>query len=576
MTPAANYNLPSIDYSVPMMAVNNLSVSDNNRKTKYLTADELSQQTGIPVDELLLMASHKEVPCRFVRTHNYYLFHPDAAMIICGDDLDKYRDTTSTVKQRIKTSDVSESNRSDKNISALETEDIEKDSSPTQQESKKTPIDFDKFKAINEISKQVNKNINNYCIVDKRERSQLCSAGLTVLKNIKDSNVIPDYVTQHSLNVIKQPKRKYYQLDLRGKEPYQIKLRKNLKVKSMVSLVSDNYKEACLIANKKIHDKQLSNGESSDLFIDNELVLNHALILGMKKNSNEDKKTIKGMQQKLGFWSYVSGTVKLELINHHFIIAILDQMREGGFMASTRNAYAVELRKSLQQSYDNELIDKMPSIPSFQSNRRGLIELPWKDVWLPFIESYAINKEEELFLKLIWHFAHRHTNVNNLTIGQIDYTNRIVHFARSEHKSNEMMDVPLSEDAIDIIEELKSYNQSTGYTGDKLFPNINGINKKRWDKTIKKLSLDSNLVLHHVRHYFITDMLRNGASREDVAKAAGYKSVEGMKRYDHTGVTKSAQEAVNKRTGINKQQTESSHDKIITINNNLGGNININ
>ncbi len=294
-------------------------------------------------------------------------------------------------------------------------------------------------------------------------------------------------------------------------------------------------------------------------------------------NASKGADTVDEMQQKLGFWNYVAGDVPIDSINRYFIISILDQMRECGIQGSTRHSYAVELRKALTEAKENNLITSIPKIPSFTSGRRHLIDLPW-DIWIRQVKSYALTKLEEMFLKLLWHIGQRHTNVIELDIKQINISNRLCHIPSTEHKSGEMIDIPLSEAAVDLIEETLNYKNEIGATSGLLFADATGkllkLDKDRWDLAKEENNLDPSLTIHHVRHYFATDLRRNGASKETVAKAGGWHCTESLDRYDHTGVTKNELDAVNIRTGINKSK-DTTTDKNITINNG-GGIVNIN
>jgi hypothetical protein len=54
-----------------------------NIKTKFLTAEELSNELGFSATELIELAKRKEIPARFDNTKKLWLFHPRAAELLC-------------------------------------------------------------------------------------------------------------------------------------------------------------------------------------------------------------------------------------------------------------------------------------------------------------------------------------------------------------------------------------------------------------------------------------------------------------------------------------------------------------
>ena len=434
-------------------------------------------------------------------------------------------------------------------------------SSFSQTKSKKSQWD----EVNNKITSAI-KKIDKFCSNSKYHRSELCKSQVSMLCSHNDED-IPNYVVFFSLKLKPRKGAANLFLDIRGKQAHLLDLKKLLKCPSgRLSLGTSESSEAIKVANKKIYKARVSNGlpPYPYPYPEDTVTLNDVLMLSAKKNNLNARGTLEEMKSKVGFWSYICGDVNIKLINHQFIVSILDAMHSKGMKGSTRNSYGVELRKSLNIACGNTLIPSVPIIPSIQSNRRYLIELPWNEAWLPLVRSYSSDWQEEYFLMLLWHTGQRQSNVKLLKFSQLQLNKRLAHIPSSEHKTNKMIDIPLSEEAVDIILKIKQLHKDNSIQSDNLFPDYQGIDKKRWDRAIKEQSLDPNLVLHHVRHYFITDILRNGAKTDEAATAGGYTSTEGMKRYKHIGVTPESIKAVNNRTGV--RPSNHSLDNVVNIN----------
>lgn len=543
-----------------------------NKSKKFIDAEKLSDETGLSKEFWIQQAKDKKVMAVFDPAKEMWMFSPRAYE--CFLRIQEQNFFTSNSQQP--TVDIKESPLNDDrsyiepSVQGIKDNPIievntEKEQSPSKQtiftEVKSCKIKTNKFFSLN-----------------KAERSTLAGTGTILLKQAMSQDIIPDYVNLLDLSVKSRPDSGTYYLDLRSKREPIPHIRNILNCKSSrYSLGTEVQTKATHKANQAIHDACIIKKTSLLPLNIEDRSLYSALAMSYTSNASNDPRTVKEKQQKLGFWYYVAADVNLDSINSYFINSILDEMRICGIKGSTRHSYAVELRQTFKVAMDNELITSIPKIPSFTSGRRNLIELPWKK-WKEFVSTYRASKLEELFLHLLWHIGQRHSNVLKLDVSQINFENRLCHIPSTEHKSGEMIDIPLSESAVDLIDEIIKYKKEMKISSNLLFEDTNGklpkIDKDRWALAAKKNNLDPSLTIHHVRHYFATDLRRNGASKETVAKAGGWHSTQSVERYDHTGVTKIELEAVNNRTSDNKNSSATA-SKDITINNS-GGIVNIN
>ncbi|WP_394175547.1 tyrosine-type recombinase/integrase [Thalassotalea litorea] len=567
-----------------LQLVNKLG-SAQKKQTRHLTVSELSCQLGFPEQEIISLARRGELPSTSLTNSEELYFHPEAAQLFNEKELTKFqklypKQLALSESNGIVDEEAAEVIQSKKlppdkqrvkpafshlipvnSDTVLESFPAEKSPAHSKQfresmaenTSITLPIngknqDMSKFEIQERFRKNILSKVDDFSLLTKSEKSELGTQALNDLQNRE--KVTFNYVEYFKLPVKRRPENGIYYLNLRNKIG---KVIQRYNVSDRPSLGVTVREQAISKANELLHGVNVAN--SNFLCVPNHSVptLNDALRISMRVNNLNDGNTRKEMNKKIGIWSYFAGDVPLENINRDLIVSVLQNLNTAGSEDSTINKYAVEIRKALTEAVSNNLSVSVPDIPSFGSGQRNLIEIPWHNVWLPFVKTYCsyenrFNQEEFLFLSLIWHFGHRHTNVSELTFSQIDFVNKVVHFNR--HKSKARIDVPLSDFALEIIAQIKAHHKAINYTGDQLFPTYKGIDRKRWVKAIEKHQLPGELVIHHVRHYFLTDHRRNGTPLCELKVIGGFKSDEGVKRYIHCGIENIVAEASNKRTGV--------------------------
>ncbi len=491
---------------------------------KFISAEELGAISNLSEEFWIQQAETKQIMAVFDPARNTWMFAPRAYECF----LQKQEQHFLALSSQPSLPNIKKSQIDDGSMLITSKCQDTKDNLTDKIKAKKVPK-VTKDTVFSEV-KNTKEKASRYFKLNKSERSNVAETGKILLKQAISQDSTPDYVTMLDLKLVPRKESGTYQLDLRGNREPMPYIKKILNCKSSrYSLGTKAKEEAKHKANQAMHDACIINKTSLLPLSVEHKNLHSALAMSYTANASKSAGTVDEMQQKLGFWNYVAGDISLKSINRYFVISILDEMRECGIKGSTRHSYAVELRKALAEAKENDLISSIPTIPSFTSGRRNLIELPWK-MWAEFVSSYAVSKLEELFLKLLWHIGQRHTNVVELNIKQINLDSRLCHIPSTEHKSGEMIDIPLSESAVDLIEEIINYKKEVGVSSSALFADTNGklikIDKDRWDMAIKDNNLDPSLTIHHVRHYFATDLRRNGASKETVAKAGGWHCTE--------------------------------------------------
>lgn len=390
--------------------------------------------------------------------------------------------------------------------------------------------------------------IDEFSMLNTQEKGKLTQKYLKDLKSGLPKGSIPDYVELYKLGVKKRG-NKYY-LSFRNKSDEHKAIASIFDSEgTRLSLETECLEEAKEKANQKIHEASLKSPkplkETKGRYLGNALAQAHT------QTSSSTASTADAKIKKLGVWHYIAGDLPLEYFDVSFVNMVIQEMHENEWSDSTKHQYGVELRAASKIAYELKWISHQPTIPSFKSGEREFIDLPYS-TWQRFVNHYAKTMQEKMFLMLLWHMGIRYTSLLEADVSQFDLNKKIMHLPALKNKARVMVEVPLSDEAIQCITSLLKYRKENSISSSKLFADKKGklprLNYLRWRAAIKAANLPESFVPHHVRHYFATDLRRNGATLETIAKAGGWTSTESVKRYCHIGVTVTELQAVNSRT----------------------------
>ncbi|CCQ11417.1 hypothetical protein PALB_23140 [Pseudoalteromonas luteoviolacea B = ATCC 29581] len=568
-----------------------INCADNNAATRWINEEILAEQLGFPIERVLKLAKEGKIHGDYDKETEMWWFLPTEAQeynsrkraefknlyqvnldtsktsslvnenvnhgtnTITPTSLNsqKYQDTSVGTAQTCFLIDKKEANVENTNFGfskktfkkyTLARSDMSSALSQTKIDEEKLKVRRDPY--FSELSER----IEEFSKLTKSDKVKKTDSLETRLKSYSDSGDMFDYVNILKLDIISRTDSNNLQLSFRSSSETDIKLRVILERKrGTLSLNTAEREKAIVTANQLIHkaclDKNITLVEhSGDLLSD---VFHHMYI----NRCHSNNKTASESRRKLAVLSYLVGDIPLSQVDTRMINSTFALMFQNGWAHSTMNSYATELRKTLELAKDLSLIKEVPKVPSYKSNERNLIELPW-EVWSQFIEHYSKNELEKRFLELLWHTGLRYTTLLLLEKNQILLKDKRIHLSASQNKAGKMMDVPLSEGAIECISKLFEYRAKHKIVDSRIFANTEGklpnISPSRWSQAIKLCGLPEDFVRHHLRHYFATDLCRKGETLDTIARAGGWKSNESAKRYIHVTNLDAAIKAVNNRT----------------------------
>ncbi len=541
--------------------------SAKNIRTKFLTAEEISNTLGFSATELVEMAKRKEIPARFDNTKKLWLFHPHAAELLCIKEENIFLNSSIAEKQD------SVENKTNKNKSQpSENNQIKTSSLPDNEiktnetEGKAEPIEIN-------YAELVGQRTETYCKLNKREKSKLNEkhGKLLLEKNI---NQPFDYVTHFGLKLGKNRGKKV--LDFRNINIINKKL-KDMFGQERPSLKSINTEEAEIEANKLILLKCIET--DTDLLPQQNKNTLLSKFLKSCAIKNKGTKSEKDMFSKLGFWHYVLGDVPVSKINYALLAEVEEIMLIQDVDKSTVSAYNTEIRKALTIAYEKSFIPGIPKVKSYQSSEREFVELPFKETWLPFVKVYSTSIPERKFLEFSWHKGLRKHNCLHAEFDHFIHQGNgkwIMRLPNVTNKSGKAIDVAVSAEEMRIVNFMKQFHKKHGIKSKFVFAlnnddNLPDIDTKRWRAALQKCNLPSYLVFHHLRHYFATSLMREGVDLDTIRKLGGWTCLESLNRYIHCGVTDKEHEAIDRETRVTEKVTSKN---TVTINNNDGGVVN--
>jgi site-specific recombinase XerD len=375
-----------------------------------------------------------------------------------------------------------------------------------------------------------------------------------------------DYVTHLELNIVPVKvgdESKGFRLDLRGKCSVFMKVISVFDGQKRIRLDTLCERDAHHRANTLIHEKCIE--KSVDLLPDSEeKCLEDILTISNKCNRMVQNRTEGDMMQYVSLWQHIAGKTPLKYIDDNFVLDVIAEFLEHNYNRSTVHHYCCELRKTLELAKKRKWITEVPTIPSFQSDVRDFIDIT-PDKFREFRDEYCrlavLNSREpgfeivlhETFLEVLRHTGQRLTSTKKIDISNIDFERKVLRIPKLLSKAKVALDIPLSDKALSAISTLLVKRKEYGIEHDCLFSKDNNgslisVHRESWKYAALKAELTEDLTRHHFRHYFITTMLRDGASYLDAKIAGGFTSSAALLRYLHCTTTKTSFEAVNSIT----------------------------
>lgn len=282
---------------------------------------------------------------------------------------------------------------------------------------------------------------------------------------------------------------------------------------------------------------------------------NDAVVKWLHENENKPSVDI---DQRILRWldPYLRGTV-LTSIDQQLIQSIAHEKAKQS-SKSTANRYLALIRAILRRAtYEWEWLDKIPKVRLFrvQSRRvRWISREEAKDL----LDALPPHQRNMALFGLATGLRQR--NVCRLEWSQIDLVRKIAWIHPDQAKAKKAIAVPLSGDALDVINSVKGEHEKYVFT-------YNGkpvwyVNTKAWRKAVKNVGL-KDFRWHDLRHTWASWHIQAGTPLNVLQELGGWESVEMVRRYAHLDARHLATHADN----ISVFGTKLAHPEVLGVQN---------
>ena len=218
----------------------------------------------------------------------------------------------------------------------------------------------------------------------------------------------------------------------------------------------------------------------------------------------------------------------LQSVSRQEIEVIIESRRKGGVTNATINRTLALLRSILRKAMlEWEWLDKIPHIK--------LLPEPKKRVrWLTKEEAEQLLAELPPHLKAMAEFSLetglRQANVTGLTWDQVDINRQCAWIHADQAKAQRAIPVPLSQNAIRIIEEQrgKHVNYVFTYLGNRVIQ----TSTKAWYKALSRAGIE-DFRWHDLRHTWASWMVQKGVPLHALQELGGWQSSDMVAKYAH-------------------------------------------
>lgn len=230
-----------------------------------------------------------------------------------------------------------------------------------------------------------------------------------------------------------------------------------------------------------------------------------------------------------------------QLIKQSVIIEFRNYILERGCSNRTANNYIVDVA-----AFFAHLIARFEDY-NYKNPCTGLMKLPSKSeknvayTQTQAIEISNILKENNpflyLFCKFITYSFMRPDEIRNIQINQFDFTNWTITRTAKDHKTGKRKVQIIQKIFQKSIEELKLYNYPRDYYifGIGMKPNVKpmsyGYFRKHFRKVKDKIGASEHHTMYGLKHTFISQLWRNGATDEELLSVTGLETTEALHKY---------------------------------------------
>lgn len=242
-------------------------------------------------------------------------------------------------------------------------------------------------------------------------------------------------------------------------------------------------------------------------------------------------------------------SLTLDQINRDVLYALAERRKADGVSNATVNRMLSVVHSILRKAEKNwEWLDRAYVIP--------LLPEPKKRIrWLTHEEADRLIAELPEHLADMVRFTLatglREKNVTHLEWSQVDLSRKVAWVHHDQSKSGKAINVPLSDDAIEIIERWKGRNERFVFCflrstkeGVKRWVPVEKANRSAWRKALKRAQIE-DFRWHDLRHTWASWHVQSGTPLYVLKELGGWSDLEMVMRYSHLAVSHLAEYAGN-------------------------------
>ncbi len=240
-----------------------------------------------------------------------------------------------------------------------------------------------------------------------------------------------------------------------------------------------------------------------------------------KKSIEDDKEHLRWL------YPFLEGRY-LDEINREMVEKIRAAKLKTGVTESRVNRVMATLRAILRRAWLHwEWIDKAPFV-------RMAPQPPKRVRWLTHEEAARLLDALPEHLRYMTEFALltglRESNVTDLEWKQVDIPNGVAWIYPDKMKTGRGLGVPLSDQAISILTELRGAHPSHVFTYEG--KPVQRVNNTGWRKTLKRVGI-TNFRFHDVRHTWASWHVQSGTPLHVLQELGGWANIKMVQIYAH-------------------------------------------
>jgi len=235
------------------------------------------------------------------------------------------------------------------------------------------------------------------------------------------------------------------------------------------------------------------------------------------------------------------GNKKFSQITTHMLQTVVNKMLKEGLAPSTADDIRKVFSKLFKMAMKKKWIDESPMedviFPEYDNKRDFTLSPEQSALLYQAMTNYPERKFRAIFMLMLE--GRRKDEILDLTWDRVSISQRLIYFPYDEHKGKVNLSFNLSNDLIQILDELEEPHEGyvfknprpTKANGDKPGGKI-GDFRKRWQRILTSIGLEGeDITPHDCRHWIGNTVVSSGGTLEEVAAILGHGDTRASKRY---------------------------------------------